>query len=227
MRIPIFAALMLMMTLAPAAAQNAAAPAAGGPTVVVLDFPMAQRLTEYRDENRVLHTDVKDVKAEMEIRGWWFSSQNIYFNDNLGRIAADLYTDALRATDVWRPYSRQDLKHYYADKKDKIAAKLKLKDEELDASILKLDPVAVGRELGVDKVVVGRICDSERRHSRTFGYFGTAQSLEVVVFDVATGTLEHHRVVSQFRGRRSQYAALEEEAAAFAREYTSRMTGGR
>ena len=50
MRIPIFAALMLVMTLAPAAAQNAAAPAAGGPTVVVLDFPMAQRLTEYRDE---------------------------------------------------------------------------------------------------------------------------------------------------------------------------------
>ncbi|PKO20047.1 hypothetical protein CVU37_00840 [candidate division BRC1 bacterium HGW-BRC1-1] len=222
----VVAMLMLMILGAPATHRDAVAQGAPahvaactGPRVAVLDFPMAPRLTEWRDENRQLQRDVKPVKAEKEIRGWWFNSQNIYFNGNLGRIAGDLYADALRGTGVMQVVSRQDIKYYYASKREKLAAKFKLTDEEMNAALAKIDPLAIGRELGVDKVVVGRICDSELRHSRTFGYFGTAQSLNVVVLDVATGQAEYERGAFGFKGRTTQYGALEEEAGKFAADY--------
>ena len=222
----VFAMLMLMFLAAPATHREATAQWAPaqtaqcpGPRVAVLDFPMAPRLTEWRDENRRLQQDVKPVKAEKEVRGWWFNSQNIYFNGNLGRIAGNLYAEALRATGVMQVVSRQDIKYYYANKREKLAAKFKLNDEEMDAALAKIDPLAIGRELGVDKVVVGRICDSELRHSRAFGYFGTAQSLNVVVLDVATGQAEYERGAFDFKGRTTQYGALEEEAGKFAADY--------
>jgi curli biogenesis system outer membrane secretion channel CsgG len=210
-------ALLAAAVFAPSAEAGQASPT--GPRarkVVVLDFSMAPRVSESRDENRQLQYSDKEVKTETEIRGWWFGSTDVYFSESAGKMAADLFSDAIREEGAFNLYSRENLKYYYADKKEVLNTKLKIADKDLDKALLTLNPVRVGREVGADKVVVGHICDSERRHSRAFGYFGTMNSYQVSVYDVRSGRLEYTQSFSGFRGRRSPYGAFEEDAGKFA-----------
>jgi curli biogenesis system outer membrane secretion channel CsgG len=203
----------------PAAAREASAPCPVSPCprIVVLDFSLAPRIVETRDENRRLQYSDKTVETEKEVRGWWFGSTDVYFNDGIGKTAADLFSEALRDQAGFNQYSRENLRYYYADKKDVVRDKLGMKDEkELDRAMWTLNPVSVGREVGADKVVVGHICDSEKRRSRAFGYNGTMNAYQVSVYDVRTGRMEYSQEFYGWRGRRSQYGAFEEDAAKFA-----------
>ena len=204
-RIPfLFAALAtLLIAAAPTAAQarKPACPQAKGVTAVVLDFSLADRMVEKRDPcTRELQTGTKPLDTEADVRGWWLGSVDVYYNANIGRQAATLVSDALRKSCVFDMYSRQDLRRYYMDKREVLEKQFtQLSDKEVDHALLALNPVKVGKQLGVDKVIVGRICDSELRHSRAFGYFTSAASLWVTVYDVKTGRTEFQQEYDRAR----------------------------
>lgn len=190
-------------------------PQAAGPcpTAVVLDFSVAPRVTEQRDCcTRRINYREREVVTEKDSRGWWLGRQDIYVEAGIGRIAADLMSEKLREEGVYQVRSRGDLKYYYEDKKDLINKKFNMTREELNKSILLLDPVSIGREMGVQKVVVGHICDSELRKPRAPGSFATVASFQVAVFDVASGMIEFQQCYSKFENHRTQYFAWENMA---------------
>ncbi|RMH26972.1 MAG: hypothetical protein D6691_07315 [Candidatus Hydrogenedentota bacterium] len=214
---------VLMVGLATAGRTNVAtAPAdansAQRPKAVVLDFTMAPRVVEYRDEHRRLKYAEKPVETEKDVRGWWFGSNDVYYNANMGRIAADLFDEALHNAGLFNLVSRQDLRLYYADKKAYLQKKMKLGDKEAAQALEKLNPILIGRELGVEKVIVGHICDSEFRKNRTFGPFASVTSFQVSVYDVRTGELEFTRNYGGHDLFASQYTNFERRAARFVRD---------
>jgi hypothetical protein len=180
-------------------------------SAVVLDFSVAPRVVESRVcPTRELQYSTKPVEAEKEIRGWGTGAQDVYYNPNVGRIAADLFAEAVRDCRLYNVYPRDDLKYYYADKKEVLQTELGLTTKQQEEAILSLNPVSIGRELGVDKVIVGQICDSELRHSRVgLGYFASVATLNVVIYDVATGRLEYQKQYYNRKGRSSQYTNYE------------------
>ncbi len=187
--------------------------------IAVLDFSVAPRVVERRDERRRLVRSEKPVETEKDVRGWWFGSNDVYYNANIGRIAADIFDEELRKLPELDVYSRQDLRVLYAEKKQKIAKKLKLDDKAAAASLDRLDPLAIGRELGVEKVVVGRICDAELRKNRTFGPFASVTSFNVTVYDVKTGQVDFSQSYRGHDNFKSVYGNIESRAMKFARKY--------
>lgn len=198
-----------------------------GPTAVVLDFSVAPRVSEYRDCcTRLVSYTEKEVVTEKDSRGWWLGRQDIYVNANVGRIASDLLTDALRTDCVYQVRSRSDLKYYYADKKDLIRKKFSnMSEDELKKAILLLDPVAIGREMGVQKVVVGHICDSELRKAVAPGSFASVASLTVAVFDVASGRIEFEKCYRKIRNHSTQYFHFEKIAEEVSRDIALHRAG--
>lgn len=198
-----------------------------GPSAVVLDFSVAPRVSEHRDccTRRISYTE-KEVVTEKDSRGWWLGRQDIYVNANVGRMAADLITDALRTDCVYQVRSRSDLKYYYADKKDLIRKKFsQMSEKEINKAVLLLDPVAIGRELGVQKVVVGHICDSELRKAVAPGSFASVASLTVAVFDVATGRIEFEKCYRKIRNHSTQYFHFEKIAEEVSRDIAMHRAG--
>lgn len=225
----LLAVLLLGVCAAAAGAEARRSPRAQAPvsgsniTAVVLDFCVVPRVVERRDPcTRKLEWNEKPVQAEKDVRGWWFGSQDIYYNPNIGRVAADIVSSALMESGALNMHSREDLKYYYADKRDALRAKLKLSSKQLDRALLMLDPVKIGRELGLDKVIAGKICDSETRHSRAFGYFASAVSFNVTVYDVASGKAEYARDFRGIMGLGSQSLTIEENAKELAAELKQR-----
>lgn len=193
--------------------QQAAAPVHSQPKAVVLDFTVGPRIAERRDPvTRELIQTAKEVKTERDSRGWWFGRQDIYVNENIGRIASDLISEQIKNDQTFPVLSRHDLKYYYADKKDIIRKRLELSGDELKKSILVLDPVKVGQELGVQKVIVGHICLSELSKSRRVGNFTSSAILDVVMYDVATGRVEFHQRYDSDRKHSTQYFHYEKIA---------------
>lgn len=190
-------------------------PQAAGPcpTAVVLDFSVAPRVVESRDCcTRRINYREREVVTEKDSRGWWLGRQDIYVNANIGRIAADLMAEKLREEGVYQVRSRGDLKIYYADKKDLLNKKFSMTRDEINKAILLFDPVSIGREMGVQKVVVGHICDSELRKPLAPASFATVASFQVAVFDVASGMIEFQQCYSKFENHRTQYFAWENMA---------------
>jgi len=192
--------------------------------IAVLDFSVAPRIEERRDARRRLVRTEKPVTTEKDVRGWWFGSNDVYYNENVGRIAADIFDEELRKLPGLELFSRQDLRRYYAEKVSKISKKLKIDEKQARASLEKLDPLAVGRELGVDKVVVGRICDAELRKNRTFGPFASVTSFNVSIYDVKTGQVEFSKTYRTHDNFTSVYANFESRAKKFAKEYQQTLT---
>ncbi len=213
-RIAAAAALLLVTFFAGAPAQAQWAPAVQYkptvkgpvPSAVVLDFSVAPRVVESRDccTRRIGYTE-KEVVTEKDSRGWWLGRTDIYVNSNVGLMAADLITDQILKDCLYQLRSRGDLKYYYADKKDLINKKFKLSGDDLKKAILLLDPVKIGKEMGVDKVIVGHICDSELGKGTFPGSFGSGSSFTVAVFDVATGRIEFEKCYSKFSNHSTQY----------------------
>jgi len=224
--------LTVMLGIAPASAQfamwhKAPRPTAPAPTAVVLDFSVAPRVSESRDccTRRIGYTE-KEVKTEKDSRGWWLGRQDIYVNSNIGRMAADLLSDQLQQECIYQVRSRADLRYYYADKKDLIRKKYSgMTDDDLKKAILLLDPVSIGREMGVQKVVVGHICDSELRKAVAPGSFASVASFSVAVFDVASGRIEFEKCYRKIRNHSTQYFHFEKLAEEVTKDITFYRVG--
>ncbi|MGI8907938.1 MAG: hypothetical protein ACR2IE_15765 [Candidatus Sumerlaeaceae bacterium] len=185
-------------------------------SAVVLDFSVAPRAVPKRDccTRRIGYTE-KELVTEKDYRGWWLGHQDIFLNSNVGRMAADIFSDYLRDNGMYAITSREDLKYYYADKRELIGTKLNLKGDALEKALLQLDPVQIGKEMGVDKVVVGHICDSELRKPLVPGSFASAVSMNVAIFDVATGTLEFDKCYMDIDNHTTQFFHYERLAEEF------------
>jgi hypothetical protein len=195
-------------------------------TAVVLDFSVAPRVEERRDCcTRRLGFTEKQVVTEKDYRGWWLTHQDLYFNSNVGRMAADIFSDYLQEEGIYAITSRGDLKYYYADKRDLIAKKLNLKGDALERALWQLDPVMIGREMGVDKVIVGHICDSELRKAVAPGSFASVISMNVAIFDVASGRLEYDHCYQDFRNHSTQYFHYEKMAKKFGNDVLQLRAG--
>ena len=196
------------------------------PTAVVLDFSVAPRVVEKREccTRRLTYTE-KELVTEKDYRGWWLSHQDIFVNSNVGRMAADIFSDYLRDNSLYAITSRGDLKYYYADKRDLITKKLDLKGDALEKALLQLDPVTIGKEMGVDKVIVGHICDSELRKAVAPGSFASVVSMNVAIFDVATGKLDWDKCYTKIRNHSTQYFHYEKIAEEFG-EDVRHLRGG-
>lgn len=229
---PVLATAIVLLFTGSAIAQFAKSqppvqPPGPAPTAVVLDFSVAPRVSESREYGtRRLTYKEKEVVTEKDSRGWWLGRQDIYVNANIGRIAADLLTDKLRETGLYKVRSRHDLKYYYADKKDLIKKKYgKMSDDDLKKAILLLDPVSIGREMGVDKVIVGQICDSELRKAVAPGSFASVASFNVAVFDVASGRMEFEKCYRKIAYHSTQYFQFERVALAVTRDLAFHRMG--
>jgi hypothetical protein len=195
------------------AAGGWSAPRAARFKAVVLDFPMAPRIVETRDPcTRQLQFTEKPVETEKDIRSWWLGAQDVYYNANMGKIGADLVSDSIRARGPFELYSREDLKYYYADKKELLAKKFNLSTKAQNEAILELNPVSIGRDIGVDKVIVGHICDSEFRRNRATSFHTSATSFNISVYDVRTGKVEFNQNYGRVKGLTSTYTNFEGEA---------------
>ena len=207
--------------------KNKTAPAAPRcPRAVVLDLPTGCREVYKRDECRCLLDIQKPLETESDIRGWWLMSQDLYFNGNVGSMAADIISDTLKRECLFEMFPREDLRRILADKRDILKEKLNVSGDKLDAAVAKIDPVKLGRELGVDFVVLGHICSAETRHSRSAGYFNTTLAFSVVIVNVHTC-----RPVFQFsyggqKGRYLQYGAFEYYAGILAGDIRKHMETG-
>jgi len=209
------AALALLTAIPSAAKKTSEAPARKScPEAVVLDFSLAPRVVEWRDpQTRELKYSTKPVESEKDIKGWWFGSLDVFYNDTMGNVAADIISDTLRASGPFKIYSREDLRYYMADKRELIQKKFSDLDKSaVEQALLALNPVSIGRELSVDKVIVGRICDSETRVSRTFGFFTSASSFWIAVYDTKSGKIEFQKQYGGIRAFRTQYSNFEKDA---------------
>jgi len=186
------------------------------PCAVVLDFSVSTRAAEVRDCcTKDLGYLEKEVVTEKDRRGWWLGRQDLYFNSNVGRMAADIFAEKIHDSGIYQVISRENLKYYYADKKDLIRGKLGLTGDALNKAILQLDPVQIGREMGVHKVIVAHICDSELRKAVLPGSFASVVSMQIAIFDVATGRIEFETCLKKIRNHSTQYFHYEEIAEDF------------
>lgn len=213
------ATLMLLPTLSGCASFGwRQLPPPGGTCVsaVVLDFSQAPRDVERRDTCRNLVYGEKDVETEKDRRGWWGGAQDVWYNENWGYILADLVSDQLRDGGVFNIRSRDDLKYYYADKKEILGTKLNLSGKELDRAVLALNPVNIGREMGVDKVVVGHLVDAELRQNRLAGFYASVARVNISIYDTKTGNLEFSEEFCNIRRASTTYGNLNDIAEQFA-----------
>ena len=221
---------MVALATMSAAAGKKARPASteGKPSIAVLDFSLSTRVVEKRDAcTRELKYSTKPVETEKDIRGWWFGAQDVRYNANTGRMAADLFSDALRESGAFKVYSREDLKYYYADKKDILREKFPtLTEDDLDTAVLTLNPISIAREIDVKKVITGHFADAEFRSSRSTGFFTGAVSFTVSVHDAKTGKLDFSREYKGVKALKSLHSTIEKYADEFVSEasahYSSR-----
>lgn len=154
---------------------------------------------------------VQNVDVSKELKGWWFTSRDVYYNKNAGEIIADIFADAIRNrcpfADV---YSRTDYKYYLVSKREILRRELTdLNDEEIDRIIRELDPIDIGRDLGMDKVVLGRVFDTYTTHHRTVHWWSSVVDAEVKVIDVATGNIEWQKRMDERNICLSWYSTAE------------------
>jgi hypothetical protein len=154
-------------------------------------------------------------KIAKEREGWWFGSRDVWQNPGLGRVAGDVFSHQLSQLPFVTVVSRVDIKYYMADKRSalkqlrdrqrreleesgspedlrKAQAIAAMTEADYDAELEKLPPWEIGRELGADRVLTGRIRNAYLTFNRAFGFYWTVVDLELDLYDVQTGNVVWH-----------------------------------
>ena len=154
------------------------------------------------------------ISTPRQVKGWWFGSRDIYQNPNAGRLFADILArrlnNELSFVDV---YSRTDFKYYLANKKER----LKKKFPQVDDAVLKgifddISPRDFARDLGLDKVIIGKLNRCYTSHSRAFHWWSSVVEADVILLDAESGQPQwsgHFYDRSYFH---SQYGAMQQVA---------------
>lgn len=155
-------------------------------------------------------------RVDRELKGWWFSSRDIWHNPGIGRVAGDIFHHKINLLSFVNTVSRVDIKYYMADKRELIRQALDKKRAELEAGgtppelaeaqrirdmseadydrlLERLPPREIGLELKCDRVLVGRIHEGYLAHHRAFDIHWSYVDLEVSLIDVDTGRVVWHK----------------------------------
>ncbi len=151
------------------------------------------------------------VSSSRQIKGWWFGARDVYQNPNAGSIFADILAKRLNkevsCVDV---YSRTDYVYYSANKKDRLKKAFpKLDDGAIDGIFVDVSPVEFARDLGLDKVIMGKLRKCYTAHNRAFHWWSSVVDVDVILLDAESGQPEwsgHIKMRSKFR---SQFGTME------------------
>jgi len=132
---------------------------------------------------------------EKYIKGWWFGSRDIYKNKNAGNIYADIFAEELEKSGLFKVYKRSELKYYMADLRKKLQKEYPALAEDVnknkcDEIINNIDPVTIGKDLGIEKVLTGEIDNCYTAHSRAFHTWASKVSVTAKIIDVKTGKID-------------------------------------
>ncbi|MCX7014658.1 MAG: hypothetical protein NTW86_19270 [Candidatus Sumerlaeota bacterium] len=135
-------------------------------------------------------TTPKEYKTTpMEKHGWWFGSHAHYHNPNAGSLFADTLTAAMRQRMDWVVlFDRLHVRSYFGKKRTLLAREFKdLSDDEIDNLLAKVPPTSFAKELGADKVIVGRILRSDTFVQKVVYYWSSTVDVECSLIDVDSG----------------------------------------
>ncbi len=159
--------------------------------------------------------------APSERRGWWFGSHSVHRNPNAGELFAEALTSAIRVRLDWvNLFDRLKLRKYFAKKRSILKSEFKdLDNDGIDELMGKISPLEFARELGADKVLTGKIVQSETFFQRVINYWSSRVEVECSLIDAGSGkTLWSARETKKGR-LDSQKAVME----AVARRLVDRM----
>jgi len=119
-------------------------------------------------------------------------SRDVYFDENAGRSVADEIARVVHQLPYVDLHSRQDYHFYIAGKRRLLETAFKNPEIEYlprdyDRMVQQIDPVAIGRDLGVDVVITGRITDSYMAMNRTINWTWSRVNIEIDIFDIRSG----------------------------------------
>lgn len=165
----------------------------------------------------VLNFSVPDeLSKSKELRGWWFSSRDVYQNANLGEIYADILSAELRKNPHFEVYPRTDLKYYFGRKRKRLRTEYPtLSDEQIDEIMAEISVKDVAEELsefGVEKIVTGEIVKAYTLHNRTVHWWYSVVATYVNIHDGKTGKTEWECFRETKKNFLSQYGTAEVNA---------------
>jgi len=153
------------------------------------------------EEKQPITVAVLDFKApnnpenEKSIKGWWFGSRDIYKNKNAGINYSDIFAEELEKSGLFQVYKRSELKYYMGDLRGKLKKQYPaLADEnnknKFEEIVTNIDPLIIGKDLGVDKILVGEVDSCYTAHSRAFHTWASKVNISAKIVDVKTGKTE-------------------------------------
>ncbi len=166
--------------------------------VVISSCHRQPRVEPPRIRVAVLNFDLAfEIDDTREIKGWWFGARDIYYNPNVGEGVADAVADEIeKRCPFIEVYSRMDYKYYLASKREVLKREYPDLSNEQRADIMKqVDPMDIGRDLSVDKVVTGVVYDCHTSHHRTFHWWSSVVDVEIKLVDVQSGEVEFQKRV--------------------------------
>lgn len=138
------------------------------------------------------------AKKPRQVEGWWLGAETINQNPWSGSIFADTLARDLLRLNYLQQQSRNDLKYYMGEKRQRLMNKFeKLEPAEYDRMLLEVAPVDYGAELGVEQVVSGEILEAYTSQHRTFKNWSSTVKVRVDLHDVASGKVVWSRVFSE------------------------------
>jgi hypothetical protein len=142
----------------------------------------------------------------LKTESWWFFAYDLYRDENFGNVVADELAEALEEFPYLDLYSRLELKYYFAARREVLEGAFKKLGEYTDAQyeemIDRIDLVKIGRDLGVDYVIAGRVEDACLARNRTIHWTWSFAEVVIEVHDTRTGkpiyrkTLRDRRVLA-------------------------------
>jgi hypothetical protein len=158
-----------------------------------------------------LRTDLKTLE------GWWFGSRSVYRNENVGRNVADEVAKTLRGLPYIDLASRLDYRYYIEGKRQLLEVAfeevedIKYETQDYDRMIETIDPIEIGRELGVDLVVAGHVDNAYMAHNRTVEWIWSGVEIRVDVLNVRTGQREGSFAIEAERSLSSPLRLIRQE----------------
>lgn len=211
-------ALVFMVCLAVSTAE------ARSPRFVVTDFSVDSHLVYARDANRKRADTVGYHKSVTVKSGWWFSSYNTYYNENIGMHARDIMAE--RLSKYFDTNLQPRLDSSLADKRAALSNQLDLSGADLTRAVAKLSPVRLGRELGADYAVTGNFQEIETRSNRFWGGITTSVNVTVTVFCVRSGKAVFSQQYDSSKWGRSQYGTFDNLAKRIVQDITATLGSG-
>ncbi len=155
------------------------------PRAVVTDFSIAPHMVYSRDENRERNDWPEAHQTVRQKSGWWMTSENVYYNENIGISAREILSKDLSC--LFDMVSQYELEASLAKKREAISDQLNVDGPALTRAVAKISPVRLGRELNADYVVTGHFDSVSSRANRFWGYVKSPLSVTVMAYDTRTG----------------------------------------